>query len=336
MGRGVQTHPKAGKEPFENFAQRVLAGRRLQPRTLELYQGLLERHLLPTFGALGMSEITPSSVRGWYGRLARQHPSTAAKAYRLLNTIMRVAVADDVIARSPCRVEGAGAENAPERPIATVAELGAMVEAMPERLRALLLLATWCHLRRNELLALRRRDVDLLHKTVSVTQALQRVKGQGLSFKEPKSRAGHRTVAIPPHIVPALTDHLTSYVAADPDALVFTGEKGGPLEPPRLYKEWHRARLAIGRPELHLHDLRHSGNTWAAATGASTKELMARMGHDSPQAALRYQHASADRDRVIADALAELVRPAPVVPLVQKLGHVEGTTGARVVEPEGE
>ena len=61
-----------------------------------------------------------------------------------------------------------------------------------------------------------------------------------------------------------------------------------------------------GCPHLRLHDLRHTGNTLAAATGASTRELMVRMGHASPQAALIYQHASAERDRAIAAALSKL------------------------------
>jgi integrase len=79
-----------------------------------------------------------------------------------------------------------------------------------------------------------------------------------------------------------------------------------------LQKHWNRARLAAGRPELHLHDLRHTGNTWAAATGASTKELMSRMGHSSARAALIYQHATEDRDRVIAQALAEMTPVAEI------------------------
>jgi integrase len=60
------------------------------------------------------------------------------------------------------------------------------------------------------------------------------------------------------------------------------------------------------RRDLFFHDLRHSGLTWAAASGASVAELMRRGGHANPRAALRYQHATEDRDRVIAEALASL------------------------------
>jgi integrase len=97
---------------------------------------------------------------------------------------------------------------------------------------------------------------------------------------------------------------LAEYVVASPDSLLFTGEKGGPLRPHVLQAAWDKARRRTDLQRLHFHDLRHSGNTWAAATGASTAELMARMGHASALAALRYQHATADRDRAIASALS--------------------------------
>ncbi len=223
------------------------------------------------------------------------------------------AVSDELIARSPCRVEGAGTEQAEERPIATLAEVDVMVEAMLPRFRALLLLAAWCQLRKGELCGLRRRDIDLPRANLTVAQNLQQLRDGQLVIKDPKSAAGRRTVAIPQHILPAIREHLATFTAPDPDALVFTGEKGGPLRPHVLQKHWPRARLAAGRPDLHLHDLRHTGNTWAAATGASTRELMSRMGHATPDAALRYQHATEDRDRVIAQALADMARPDPTV-----------------------
>ncbi len=82
--------------------------------------------------------------------------------------------------------------------------------------------------------------------------------------------------------------------------------KGGPLRLHVLQKAWSTARVAIGRPDLHLHDLRHTGATFTAIVGATTKELMARLGHASPDAALRYQHATSQRDASIAKALSAL------------------------------
>jgi integrase len=271
---------------------------------------------------------SPSSVRAWHSRLAAQYPSTAAKAYRLLATIMKTAVTDDRIPRTPCRVEGAGVEDAAERPTATVAEVAVMADAMPARFRAIVLLATWCQLRKGELLALRRRDVDVMQGTVTVARNQQQLRNGTLIVKEPKTKAGRRRVAIPPHILNDIIDHLAAFTGPVGDALVFTGEKGGPVRPHVLQKHWSTARIAAGRPELHLHDLRHTGNTWAAWTGASTAELMARMGHATPAAALRYQHATADRDRVLADALADFAEPAPVIPISARSGTEVARKGA--------
>lgn len=315
QSRGRFVDPKAGRVTIADFSARFLEERVLSQRTRETYDGLLKLHILPALGDIEIGQLAPGTVRSWHTRVARKHQSTAAKAYRLLTTMLNTAVVDELIVRNPCKIEGAGKEQAAERPIATVAEVHALVAAMPERFRAIVLLATWCHLRKGELCALRRRDIDLMRRSVTVGRTLQQLRNGQIIVKEPKTAAGRRKIAIPPNAVPAIKHHLDNYVSADPNSLVFTGEKGGPLRPGVLQKNWARARLAIGRPDLHLHDLRHTGNTWAAATGASTRELMSRMGHSSPDAALRYQHATEDRDRVIAKALAAMARPAPVVPI---------------------
>jgi integrase len=336
--RGEFVDHRAGRVTVAAFAEQFLAGRILADRTVDTYRGLLDSHILPTLGNIEIGQLAPGTVRAWNARLARQYPSTAAKAYRLLRAMLNTAVADELIARTPCRVDGAGIEQAAERPIASVAEVDVVVDAMPARFRAIVLLATWCQLRKGELCALRRKDIDLMRATLAVAQNLQQLRNGRLIVKEPKSQAGRRTVAIPPHVLPAITEHLATFTAETPDALVFTGERGGPLRPHVLQKHWARARMAAGRPDLHLHDLRHTGNTWAAATGASTRELMARMGHATPDAALRYQHATEDRDRVIAEALADIALPAPVVPI--KLGKRVAASGTNVARrrlrrPEG-
>ena len=313
--RGSWIDPRAGDVLLVDYAEQWLDGRHdLRPRTRDLYRGLLDRQIVPVLGFKALSDLKPSAIRAWHATIAKDHPSTAAKAYRLLSTICRTAVADELIVRSPCRVEGAAVEHAAERPTLTIAEANALAEAMPEQLRALVLLATWCGLRRGELMALRRRDIDELRHEVHVERAADHSKGTP-SFGPPKTSAGIRTVAYPVSIAVPLAEHLRRYVGPSPDALLFTGDKGAPLRLAAVYGAWRSACRAIGRPELHLHDLRHASATWAAVVGATTKELMARLGHASPAAALRYQHATADRDRVIADALADLVSVAPVEPL---------------------
>ena len=120
QARGQFIDPRAGRITLSAFADRFLTERVLAERTAETYRGLLDNHIRPTLGNIEMGQLAPGTVRAWHARLARRHPSTAAKAYRLLRTICNTAVLDEVIARSPCRVEGAGIERAEERPIATL------------------------------------------------------------------------------------------------------------------------------------------------------------------------------------------------------------------------
>jgi integrase len=74
-----------------------------------------------------------------------------------------------------------------------------------------------------------------------------------------------------------------------------------------LYRHYYKARHAAGRDDLRWHDLRHSGAVLAAQSGATLAELMARLGHSTPAAAMRYQHAADGRDRAVAAAMSTLV-----------------------------
>jgi integrase len=131
----------------------------------------------------------------------------------------------------------------------------------------------------------------------------------------PKTEAGVRTLTIPPNVLPALEDHLERFVGPAPTAWLFAASTGACPSPRSFNRAWSNARKKAGRPDLHLHDLRHSGLTWAAASGATVAELMRRGGHASPRAALRYQHATEDRDKAIAAALGRLAQEAQVVSL---------------------
>ncbi len=127
---------------------------------------------------------------------------------------------------------------------------------------------------------------------------------------DPKSNAGRRTVSFPKEIAPELRWHLTTFAQPDDDGLVFVGPKGGRLRRSNFRPIWTKARNAIGMPDLHFHDLRHTGNTMAAGQGASLRELMERMGHSSARAALIYQHATRERDEAIAAGMGKMLTQA--------------------------
>jgi integrase len=228
--------------------------------------------------------------------------------------MLNTALEDGRVVVNPCRVKGAGTVSAAERPTATVAELQAAIDASPPRFRLAFALAAWCQLRRAEVLGLQRGDIDLLHSELRVVRTVTSpYKSRGVVIGPPKTTAGVRTLAIGTNVIPLVVDHLERHVGPDPNAWVFATESCGPISPRYLSRAWSKARGAAGRPDLRLHDLRHSGLTWAAAGGASMADLMKRGGHANPRAALRYQHSTRDSDRVLAAALAELDQRADIV-----------------------
>ena len=159
-------------------------------RTKELYAYLLESHIIPSLGKATLIGLTPSGIRSWHANLARDHPSTAAKVYRLLSAILKTGVTDGLLLSSPCEVAGGGVERPAQRPVAVVREAEALVTAMPEHLRLIVLLATWCQLRRAELLGLRRKDIDLANGSLRVEQSRTiAMRGKSL-VKAPKTAAG--------------------------------------------------------------------------------------------------------------------------------------------------
>ncbi|MFE9807761.1 tyrosine-type recombinase/integrase [Streptomyces sp. NPDC005548] len=333
MRRGDWHDPDAGKVLFGVYATAWIRERELTTTTRQLYGSLLRHHLEPAFGTVNVAEISPPLVRGWRADklAAGTGPTTVAKAYALLRAIMGTAVADQMIRRNPCTIKGASTVHTPERPTATVQEVYDLADAIQPRYRALVLMAGFLGLRWGELVGLHRRDIDLENRSVRVRRAVAELFNGQREIKAPKSAAGKRTVAIPSAIVADIRDHLARYAEPGADGRVFIGAKGATPRRNHFNRLWRRACTDAAVNGLHFHDLRHTGNTLAASTGASTRELMARMGHSTARAALIYQHASADRDRLIADAVSGLVKKGrkgagkPKKKARKPKGHAGGT-----------
>jgi integrase len=116
---------------------------------------------------------------------------------------------------------------------------------------------------------------------------------------------------LPEFLVPELEAHLVRFAGPGIDGKVFTGRRGGPVRNKAVRETWCQARDRVALPQgFRFHDLRHTANTLAATTGASTRELMHRLGHASSVAALRYQHLTQERDIEVARLLDELVQGA--------------------------
>ena len=304
--------PKKGRTPFKQWSAawlETLTG--LRPTTRALYRYPLENLITPTFEELALADIDPVAVRSWRAGLEARpsiSQTTAAKAYRMLSRIMAAAVEADYLVKSPCTLKRAGVERSPEMRFATPEQVTKLAGKVQQRYRALVLVAAYGGLRWGELANLRRRNIDLPRGTVEVVEQVTELAG-ALTVGPPKSRAGQRTVSLPASILPALRDHLERWAEPGPDGLVFAASEGSFMRHSNFRRRvWLKATKAAGLEGLRFHDLRHTAATLAVVAGATTKELMARMGHSTPAMTIRYQHVLDGRDAFIASALDRLIQ----------------------------
>jgi integrase len=294
------------RESFGNYARGWLRDHQnMGPRYRETCLRNLRLHLAP-LDEVQLGALSPYVVRTWYAEARRGTGgrTSIAQSYRFMRAVMNTAVREGIVAKNPCQVPGAGSDRAKERTVASVVEVVALVEAITPRYRAAVLLAAWCGLRRGEVLGLNREDIDLDAGTVTVRRNRVELLESARAFDgPPKTAAGSRVVNIPPHVLPVLAEHMETWAGA---RRVFVGQSGHPMRGDAVRQAFARARDRAGMDGFTFHDLRHTGQTLAAAAGATLKDLMKRLGHSSPAAATRYLHAVDGRDAEIASALSEL------------------------------
>ena len=338
LARGEWTDPRAGRVSFADWAARWQeTTTNLRPNTRALHGYLLRRFLLPVFADTALADLDLMAVRSWLAGLEREavSPNTVAKAYRLLARIMDTAVEAGLISRNPCSVKGAATERAPEMRVATVGQVAALAESIDPRFRALVLVAAYAGLRWGELVGLRVERVEPLHGRITVAEQVTEIDGH-FTWGPPKTEAGRRTVTLPAVAASALADHWArtasparmAWCSPPPRAACYvgatsTGGSGGrPLEPLAL-RGFASTTCGTPRPPCR------------SRPGRAHRELMARMGHSSSAAALRYQHVMAGRDAAIAAALDELIEAAstlaggPAVSIEWRAGGTNRATGNR-------
>lgn len=319
--RGTWHDPTLGRITIAEWSERWMATKlpTVRRATADQYEYILRMHIVPHLGDREIGSITPSEVQAWLATLHRESglaPNTVAKVYRLLKNLLGGAVDLEMIPRNPCRLKGASTERPPEIEVATPEQISALADAVGDHYRALVFVAAYGGLRWGELAGLQRRHVDLERGVVIVEQKLSEVNGV-LEIDAPKSEAGRRSVALPRVAVDELAKHLVQRVDQRATSLAFASDQGGFLRRSNFRRRiWLPATKAVGLEGLRFHDLRHTGATLAASTGAPLRALMSRMGHSTPAAALRYQHLIAGQDQGIAAAIDDAANPKTSIPKV--------------------
>jgi len=274
------------------------------------YANNLRVHIAPKpLGALPLSAVTSAAVRSWYASMDASKPTARAAVYSMLRTALGTATSDGVFTTNPAIIPGASTQSTTRQPIIlTVPELAELAGGVPERLRAWVLIAAWCGLRIGEALELRRSDISDDVTVINVSRGHRHVGGKCI-IKSTKSGKA-RNVIVPPHIRADLKHHLDAHTAPGPNALLFAPTNGRC----HLSDDTVRAAMAptlarIGKPNMVIHDLRHTTGTLTARVG-NLRETMDRLGHSTVRASMIYQQMVDGRDAEVAAALSELAEQA--------------------------
>lgn len=311
-------------ESFRDYAERWFGGKiargEIRPSTVRTYRQRLDSVLYPAFGDKAMRDITVEDVERWYEEMGRprkvdgrpstkERPrlSTRGNAYGLLRQIMQSACTapNAILDFNPCQIKGGSAHKGRERAVIGPEKVREIADNMPGKYRLVVLLGFWLSLRIGEILALRRRDIDLDGKVVRITHAVTYSKEYGFVDGDPKTEAGIRSIPIPDGLVAEIRKHIDEYADPGDDGKLFHTATGNFVHHSEVEKAFIKARRKAGCEDVVLHGLRHSGNTYFAQnTNATIADLQARGGWSTSSMAAHYMHSSQDRLRQLTKEMS--------------------------------
>lgn len=275
---GAYVDPRAGDVTFREYAEHWRKARPHRPSSVAHVETMLRGHAYPAFGDRPLKSVLPSDVQAWVTGLALA-PSTVAVAHGLVAAVFKAAVRDKRLTESPCiDVKLPQREPKPVVP-PTTEQVRALAEEVPERYRALVLLAAGTGLRQGEAFGLTLDRVDFLRRSVKVDRQLVQVVGKPPEFGPPKTRASHRTVPLPQVVAEALAEHLRAH-PVEPGGLLFTTPLADPLRRTSFSAQvWRPAVKRADLEGLVFHSLRHYYASLLIRHGESVKVVQARLGH---------------------------------------------------------
>ncbi|MGI9156950.1 MAG: tyrosine-type recombinase/integrase [Marmoricola sp.] len=297
----------AGRRTVREYGEAWRAIQVHRPSTAVYVETMLRRHAYPVFGDRAMSSVRPSEVQAWVRGLSETlAPTTVEVVYRYVAAIFRAAVADRVIAASPCvGVKLPRKDRREVVPLATEA-VEALIDTVPDRYRGLVVLAAGTGLRQGEAFGVDRRAVDFLRRTVKVDQQLVLLPGQPPQVAPPKTDASYRTIPLPQVVVDALAAHLAAFPT---EGLLFTTPTGAAIRRTGFSATiWQPAIKRAGLPVgTGFHALRHYYASLLIRHGESVKVVQLRLGHATAAETLdTYSHLwpdSEDRTRLAVDSV---------------------------------
>lgn len=291
-----------------------IAPRRVRPSTLAGYRSKARNYIVPEIGRHRLAKLTPQHVRAMDKALAERDlsPATRLQAHAILSRALTVAHREGYVARNVAAlVDPPTLKRDETEPLAVVEIAKVLAAAAGTPLESRWLVALMLGLRQGEALGLAWDDVDLDAGTLTVRRALQRVKGQGLVFVDPKSRKSKRTLPLPDTLAGSLRRH-RDRPDRPPSELVWCQWDGRPIDPRADWAAWSALLGQAGVRHVRLHDARHVAATVLAANGVPDVIVSAILGHAHVQVTHGYQHASLEMMRTALASIETSYAPKAI------------------------
>jgi integrase len=281
------------------------------------YRHLIRRHLLPFFGKIPLAEIGPADVQMFIAERSKKlAPKSVLSLRNLLSKIFGTAQKWGYLQANPATgAQVPALVSTRERLTLTPEQVRALLDALAEPYRTMILLAVLSGLRRGEIFGLRWKYVDFAGKCVLVSESMY----EGVS-SPPKTRASRRKVFVDDVVLAVLARLRPEHV--QPDDLVFSTERGTSLNPNNVRNRvLIPACKAAGVPMIGWHNFRYTYSTWAEPTGESIKALQSQLGHTDSRLTLSvYTQPMPEAQRQLASKIARVL-----LPVAPKLDPEEGS-----------
>jgi integrase len=284
QARGEWIDPRIGRTPFAEYSPVWMKSRLHKTGTVDTYEAHLRNHIVPVFGAFGLAAIKPTMVRQWVKDLQTAKglaPSTIETIYVIFASVMRGAVRDGYIRKTPCADIRLPEIRATVVRLLTPSQVLALANAMPRRYAVLVLLGAGSGLRQGEAFGLALDRIDAQAGMITVDQQVVVVERRPV-LAPPKTSASLRDVPMPQFLLETVMDHAKQLGLGDHDVLCRT-PRGTLLRRDYYNRElWKPALVATGLPaDTTFHDLRHTFASTALAEGVPISEVSRWLGHKS-------------------------------------------------------
>ena len=291
---------------------------RLKENTWSTKEHIIRSKLIPYFGRLKLSNITPQQIITWQNKLLN-YRDAQGKPYspvylrtiqNQLSAIFNHAVRYYRLRENPCKKAGSmGKKKAREMLFWTKEEYLQFAKAIQDKPMAYhaFQMLYWCGIREGELLALTPADFDFDRETVTISKSYQRLKGKDV-ITDPKTEKSNRTITMPDFLAAEMQEYIGSLYRIQSDDRIF------PFTSSFLRHEMERGCKASGVKKIRIHDLRHSAISLLIDMGFSPLAIADRVGHEAIEITYNYAHLFPSKQQDMAKQLSQAMHEAPELP----------------------